>query len=82
MIRILNRSQVSLEDILTRDEIFENIYMRLNQMLSSCGFQTLDPRSPFDWMVLYSICADEFWDVDQRLRDILLAMFPDGNENQ
>ena len=40
------------EDILTRDEIFANIYTRLNQMLSSCGFQTLDPRSPFDWMVL------------------------------
>ena len=70
------------EDILTRDKIFKSIYTRLNLMLRSCGFQLLDPRSPFDWMVLYSICADEFWDVDQRLRDILLAMFPDGNENQ
>jgi len=70
------------EDILTRDEIFQNIYTRLNRMLQSCGFQMLDPRSPFDWMVLYSICADEFWDVDQRLGDMLLAMFPDGNEDQ
>jgi len=68
------------EDILSRDEIFMSIYTRLNQMLFSCGFQMLDPRSPFDWMVLYSICADEFWDVDQRLRDILLEMFPGETE--
>lgn len=70
------------EDLLSRDEIFMSIYTRLNQMLFSCGFQMLDPRSPFDWMVLYSICADEFWDVDQRLRDILLEMFPAETENQ
>ena len=70
------------EDILSRDEIFMSIYTRLNQMLFSCGFQMLDPRSPFDWMILYSICADEFWDVDQRLREILLAMFPVETENQ
>lgn len=68
------------EDILSRDEIFMSIYTRLNHMLFSCGFQMLDPRSPFDWMVLYSICADEFWDVDQRLRGILLELFPDGNK--
>ena len=70
------------EDILTRDEIFLNTYTRLNRMLHACGFQMLDPRSPFDWIVLYSICADEFWDIDQRMHDILQAIFPDGNDNQ
>lgn len=70
------------EDILTRDEIFLNIYTRINRMLQACGFQLLDPRSPFDWLVLYCICVDDLWDVDRRLRDMLLAIFPDGNENQ
>lgn len=68
------------EDILTRDEIFQNVYTRLNRMLLSCGFQVLDPRSPFDWMVLYCICVDDLWDVDQRLKDILQALFQDGTE--
>lgn len=70
------------EDILTRDEIFQNIYTRLNRMLQACGFQLLDPRSPFDWMILYCICVDDLWDIDHRLRDMLLAMFPEGNEKQ
>lgn len=70
------------EDILTRDEIFQNIYTRLNRMLHACGFQKLDPRTPFDWMVLYCICVEDLWDVDQRLKDMLQEIFPDGNEKQ
>ncbi len=66
----------------TRDEIFQDIYTRLNLLLQSCGFPMLDPRTPFDWMVLYCICVDDTWDVDQRLTDMLAAMFPGGNENQ
>ncbi len=66
----------------TRDEIFQDIYTRLNLLLQSCGFSMLDPRTPFDWMVLYCICVDDLWDVDQRLTDMLTAMFPGGNENQ
>ncbi len=66
----------------TRDEIFQDIYTRLNLMLQSCGYPMLDPRTPFDWMVLYCICVDDTWDVDQRLADMLTAMFPGGNENQ
>lgn len=66
----------------TRDEIFQDIYTRLNLLLQSCGFPMLDPRTPFDWMVLYCVCVDDTWDVDQRLADMLTAMFPGGNENQ
>ena len=68
------------EDILTRDEIFMNVYTRLNRMLYSCGFQRLDPRSPFDWVVLYCIYVDDLWDVDSRLKDILQLLFQDGSE--
>ncbi len=70
------------EDILTRDEIFQNVCIRLDRMLHACGFQLLDPRSHFDWMVLYCICVEDLWDVDQRLKDMLMAMFPEGNEKQ
>ena len=63
------------EDILTRDEIFMNVYTRLNRMLQSCGFQRLDPRSPFDWVVLYCIYVDDLWDVDSRLKDMLQLLF-------
>ncbi len=66
----------------TRDEIFQDGYTRINLLLQSCGFPMLDPRTPFDWMVLYCICVDDLWDVDQRLTDMLMAMFPGGNENQ
>ena len=68
------------EDILTRDEIFMNVYTRLNRMLLSCGFQRLDPRSPFDWVVLYCIYVEDLWDVDTRLKDILQLLFQDGIE--
>ncbi len=70
------------EALETRDEIFQDIYTRLNLLLQSCGFSVLDPRTPFDWMVLYCICVDDLWEVDQRLTDMLTAMFPGGNENQ
>lgn len=70
------------EDILTQDEVFQNVYTRLNQMLHACGFQLLDTRGSFDWMILYCICAGDLWDMDQRLREILETLFPEGNENQ
>ena len=70
------------EDILTRDEIFQNICMRMNRMLQSCGFQQLDPRNPFDWTILYCVCVDDLWDVDLRLSEMLSNMFPAGNEKQ
>ena len=66
------------EDLLTKDEIFLNVYNRLNAMLLSCGFQRLDPRSPFDWVVLYCIYVDDLWDVDVRLKGILEELFQDG----
>ena len=47
------------EDDIDADEAFEDMEMRLNLMLSSCGFPQLDSRAPFDWMVLYCMYADE-----------------------
>ena len=64
------------EGVLSRDELFQNIHLRLNRMLRACGYHMLDPRCPFDWMILYCICVDDVWDVDQRLLRMLEALFP------
>ena len=63
----------------SRDEIFVNAFMRLNRMLTECGFQRLDPRNRFDWMVLYCMCVDDIFDVDQKISDFLSELFSDGN---
>lgn len=59
----------------SREEIFEELYQRLNDMLSQCGFMTLDPRSPFDWLVLYGICVEDMLDVDVHMRAVFREMF-------
>ena len=64
----------------SREEAFADIYGRLNQTLLDCGFSTLDARVPFDWMVLYSICVEDIFDADLRMRGLIRRMFPeDGN---
>lgn len=59
----------------SRDAAFEDLYIRLNDMLLLCGFAPLDPRSPFDWLILYSICVGDLWEVDTRMRGVFRAMF-------
>lgn len=61
----------------TRDRIFRDIYTRLNLMLVRCGFHPLDPRSPFDWIVMYCISVTDVLDVDRRLDEVLAGLFPD-----
>lgn len=64
-----------LEFALSRDEVFEDLYQRLNDMLIQCGFMTLDPRAPFDWLILYCICVEDMFDVDIRMRAVFKEMF-------
>ncbi|MBQ7886102.1 MAG: hypothetical protein IJ313_04320 [Clostridia bacterium] len=76
-----NRDSESDEDEpKTREQVFRDVYKRLNLMLSRCGFQPLDPRSPFDWIVLYCICVEDVLETDQRLNDMLSGLFcePEG----
>lgn len=60
---------------MTRDDVFEDLYIRINYMLSLCGFAPLDPRSPFDWLILYCICVEDILEVDIRMRGIFKEMF-------
>lgn len=64
------------EEIVTRDEFFQKICLGINTMLADCGFSKMDPRSPFDWIILYSICAEDLLDMDDRMKRLLLQMFP------
>lgn len=63
----------------TPEDSFLNIYTRLNLMLTSCGFLKLDPRSAFDWMVLFCISTGDLWESDERIQAMLLEMFPKEN---
>lgn len=70
------------EDLMTPDQIFRNIHTRMDLMLQSCGFQKLDPRSHFDWMVLYCICIGDLWEADERLQEMLMELFPEELEEE
>lgn len=58
------------------DEEFLNVYTRLNMMLSACAFPQLDPRNPFDWMILFCISSGDLWESDARLQEILTRTYP------
>ena len=67
------------------DEIFEEFYMGMNQMLENCGFVGLDPRSPFDWIVIFCMCIDDIYEIDGVFTDFLRILYPkneNGNESQ
>jgi len=76
-------SDDELDKELTVSEVFEDLYQRLNHFLLLCGFSVLDPRSAFDWLILYCICVQDLFDMDIRMRGIFKEMFgeredPDG----
>lgn len=72
------------EDDESPEDVFLSVYMRLNTMLNACGFQQLDPRNPFDWMILFCISSGDLWESDMRLQEILIKMYssdPVSNTN-
>lgn len=58
------------------NDLFQDMYERMNSMLTDCGFAPLDSRVPFDWMVLYCMCADESIFIDGRIQHFLAEIFP------
>lgn len=61
----------------TADEAFDDRYARMDLMLTECGYAPLDPRSPFDWMVLYSMYTLDVLEIDERIRHFLMVLFQD-----
>lgn len=72
------------EDYYEMDEedIFKETYLRLSAMLKQCGFAQLDPRVPFDWMILYCMCVSDTWEIDEKMTNFLKEAFGSGNEVQ
>lgn len=64
-----------LEEPETVDEVFQSVSTRLDEMLDACGFPPLDPRNPFDWMILFCIASGDLWEIDARLGAMLTSMF-------
>ncbi|MBR6705693.1 MAG: hypothetical protein IKI84_03310 [Clostridia bacterium] len=63
----------------SEDDVFEDSYARLSSMLSDCGFPPLDSRTPFDWMVLYCLAADDTVEIDENVARFLSAIFRGGD---
>ena len=59
----------------TPEDVFQDMYARMNRMLMSCGFAPLDARTPFDWMVLYCMCADESIYIEENVQRFLSEIF-------
>ena len=70
------------EDLASPDEEFLSIYTRLNLMLTGCGFPRLDPRNPFDWIILFAISSGDLWESDGRLQELLGKLYDTANESR
>ena len=60
---------------LTAEAVFEDIYERLNDMLFFCGYCELDPRNPFDWVILYCIYVEDLFDIAPKIQQLLGEVF-------
>lgn len=63
------------EELESGDDTFRSLYTRMDTMLSACGFSQLDPRNPFDWIILFCISSGDLWESDARLQEILTKMY-------
>lgn len=61
------------------DAAFRSSYIRMNQMLSGCGYRMLDPRNPFDWVALYCMRVENesvsLDGLNERLSHVLDVLF-------
>jgi len=66
-----------LED-LTPVEVLEEHSWKIDLMLEACGVSRLDPRNPFDWLILYSlkVSDDDDAGMSERLSGVLSELFP------
>lgn len=64
-----------LDEDFTGEERFEEHYWRLNSMLNDCGMSKMDPRSVFDWLVLYCLKSSEDEGMSERMQAVLDLIF-------
>lgn len=64
------------EDYISKEERLEDHWITLNSILTDCGMPTLDPRNATDWLVLYSIAAEDE-PMSQRMEQVIELLYAD-----
>ena len=67
------------EDYIAPDERLEDHWWMLNAILSDCGMPPLDPRNETDWLILYSLSAEDE-PMSQRMEEVISYMFEDSQD--
>ena len=68
------------ESYITLEERVKDHWWTLNAMLADCGMAPLDPRNPFDWLILYAISADESEFMSDRMEQVIASLFPEQRQ--
>ena len=66
----------SVIESFTKNEVFREKHMRCQQMLAELGFGGLDPRNPFDWLILFCLSTDDSSEDYDRMAEMLWRVFP------
>lgn len=63
------------EEYVSDADIFLKHCRQLKKMLQDCNMRYLDPRNPFDFLVLYSLNTGREGDMNDRMEEIIRRMF-------
>ena len=63
------------EEYLTSAEVLEEHCRRINHMMEACGMSPMDPRNPFDYLVLYCLKPQGDDDMSLRMEQIVQELF-------
>lgn len=58
-------------------EFLETHCRRMNRMLSECGMRRIDPRSAFDYLLLYCLRPEEEMMMSERMKALAAEIFPE-----
>lgn len=67
----------AMDEDLTLEERVEDHWWTLDAILSDCGMALLDPRNPFDWLILYAISGDETEFMSDRMEQVIANLYKD-----
>lgn len=70
------------EDYISAGEALEEHCRRLNKIMKECGMSLMDPRNPFDYLVLYCLKPQEDDDMSRRMEQVVQELFADSGEKE
>ena len=63
------------EEYISAEELLEEHSKRLGRMLTDCGMSPVDPRNPFDYLILYCLKPDGDDFMSERMEQIVQELF-------